>query len=545
MKSKLNIPLLLIFAFVFFANTQLSLAESANKQANSQPPKIASNEAEWRYSVRPGDSLIRFAEQHLINPNDWRTLQTLNKITTPHRMRAGQIIRVPLHLVKQLPAPAEVSLSSGNAGVLKADTTIEPVTAGQKLSAGAILVTADKSKLNIKFADGSIVSMQPNSVLKLDTLSIYSGGAMVDTTLRLQQGKLETEANPTHVLGNKMQIITPTAVAAVRGTIFRVSTSDTAITQETLEGKVALIAAGDEVAVDKGFGSLSEGGAPPLPPILLIPAPEVDLLSRKLESLPATFSMPAQDGAVAWLGKVSTEASFNSIAAENLSQGNQLNFNDLPDGQYFLKVRAKDKQGLEGYDATHAFVLNAQPFSPKAVAPAQAMIIREPSPELTWTIIADAKTYLIELAKDAEFKELLETKQVANARYKLEKPLAAGQYFWRLASIAGSDQGPYSAANTFSYKPKPIMPDISQLKVQVRNNKVFVNTADAPDDLRYEATLHNELNQQKNVWRVTTKQGTFSFLLKEYGKQTLNLRYIDADGVTGPDAIVEFIANPQ
>lgn len=545
MKLTVNLTLLSTVAFVFFANTHSSLADPANKHANSQLSNIASNVAEWRYSARPGDSLIRFAKQHLINPDDWRTLQILNKISTPHRMRAGQIIRVPLHLVKQLPAPAEVSLSSGNAGILKADTTIEPVITGQKLSAGATLVTADKSKLNIKFADGSVVSMQPNSILKLDTLSIYSGGAMVDTTLRLQQGKLETEANPAHVLGNKMQIVTPTAVAAVRGTKFRVSTSETAITQETLEGKVALIAAGDEVAVDQGFGSLSEGGAPPLPPILLIPAPDVNLLAKNIESLPATFSMPAQDGAVAWLGKVSTEASFNSISAENLSQGNQLSFNHLPDGQYFLKVRAKDKQGLEGYDALHAFTLNAQPFAPKAVAPVQAAVLREPTPELTWTTVADAKTYQIEIAKDAEFKELVETKQVVNASYKLEKPLAAAQYYWRLASVAGSDQGPYSAANTFSYKPKPSMPDISQLKVEVRSNKVFVNIADAPNNLRYEATLHNELNQQKNVWRETSKQGTFSFLLKEYGKQTLNLRYVDTDGVAGPDAVVEFIANPQ
>ena len=529
----------LLVAASLLGNAQAFAAETLKSS------QIKPIQPEWRYSIRPGDNLIHFSRQHLINPDDWRVLQTLNKIKNPYRMQLGQPLRVPLHLVKRLPAPAEVALSSGKAGILKADKTIVPVIAGQQLTAGTELITGENSKLNIKLADGSVVSMQPKSQLKLDTLSIYSGGGMVDTTLRLQQGKLETEANPAHVQGNKMQIVTPTAVAAVRGTKFRVSANDDSVTQETLEGKVALIAAGIEVPVDKGFGSLSEGGAPPLPPIMLLAAPVVEKLPPKLQALPVSFDMPAQEGAVAWLGKVSAEANFNSIAAESLSQGTQLSFNDLPDGKYFLKVRAKDKQGLEGYDVVHAFDLNAQPFAPKAVTPAQAEIVREPNPQLAWAKVDTAKTYLLELAKDVEFKQILDSKQVADATYKLEKNLEPGHYYWRLASIDGADQGPYSQVNSFSYKPKPDVPDISQLKVQVRNNKVFVSTRNAPDGLVYEAVLHNEVNQQKNVWQARTASGEFSFLLKEYGKQTLTLRFVDVDGTFGPDAIYEFDAPPQ
>ena len=534
-QSNFKIANHLLFIIFFAAYAQAFADNSAAPL--SQP--------EWRYSMRPGDNLIIFSKQNLINPDDWRTLQKLNQVKNPHRMRTGQVLRVPLHLVKQLPAPAEVALASGQAGILKTDNSILPVTVGQQLTAGAVLKTGENSKLNIKFADGSIVSMQPNSTLTLDTLSIYSGGGMVDTTLRLQQGKLETEANPKHVQGNQMKIVTPTAVAAVRGTKFRVSTTETAITQETLEGKVGLAAAGKEVPVDKGFGSLSEGGAPPLPPIVLIPAPATDKLPTQLESLPVLFAMPPQDGAVAWLGKVSTEAQFNSIVSEKLSEGAKLSFNDMPDGKYFLKVRARDKLGLEGYDATHEFNLNARPFAPKPQAPAPAAVVREPNPELAWQKIEQANAYLLELARDADFKELLSSQRVATNAYKIEKNLEPGQYYWRLASIDGTDQGPLSAANSFSYKAKPNAPDISQLKMHVHQNKVFINTIDAPDDLSYQAVLHNEVNKQKNVWQGNTASGEFSFLLKEYGKQILSLRLVDADGVTGPEAIVEFNAAPQ
>jgi hypothetical protein len=436
-------------------------------------------------------------------------------------------------------------LASGQAGILQADNSVQNVTIGQQLGAGTALVTGSKSKLNIKFADGSIVSMQPNSTLKLDTLSMYSGGGMVDTKLRLQQGKLETEANPAHARGNQMQIFTPSAVAAVRGTKFRVATDETSIHQETLEGQVALIAAGETVAVDKGFGSLSEGGNAPLPPVLLLPAPATESLATKLEALPATFNMPAQDGAVAWLGKVSRDEKFNNIAAENLSQGTNLSFNDLPDGKYFLKVRAKDKLGLEGYDASHEFLLNAQPFAPELTAPAAAAIVREANPELTWTKIEQANEYLLELARDADFKQLLDSRRVVNNAYKIEKNLAPGQVYWRLASVdSATDQGPYAAASSFTYKALPSAPDISQLQVRVKNNKVFVTTLEPPAGLTYEAILHNEKNQQKSVWRGTNLGAEFSFLLKEYGKQTLLIRHVEADGVAGPDASYEFNASP-
>ena len=321
---------------------------------------------------------------------------------------------------------------------------------------------------------------------------------------------------------------------------------DVFIKQETLEGKVALMAAGQVVAVDKGFGSLSVGGNAPLLSALLLPAPATGNLPIRLEAVPVVFNMSAQDGAVAWLGKVSNEPQFNNIMDEQLSQGSNLSFSDLPDGKYYLKVRAKDKQGLEGYDATHEFNLDARPFAPKAAAPAQAATIREVNPELTWIKIEQANEYLLELARDADFKQMLDSRRVMNTAYKIEKNLEPGQYFWRLASIDNAtDQGSYAAASSFFYKAKPNTPDISQLNVKVLQNKVFVNTLNPPDGLTYEAVLHNEVNKQANVWHATRLNGEFDFLLKEYGKQTLLLRLVDADGVAAPDAAHEFNAPPQ
>jgi hypothetical protein len=529
---------LLLFAFLAGASQSLIAADTT---------------PEWRYSVRPGDNLIQFSNRHLINPDDWRVLQKFNGIKNPNKLRLGQIIRVPLALVKQAPAPVEVLLASGQAGLVKLDKSLQKLETGQLLSAGAELSTGQNSRLDLKFADGSVVTMQSNSSMKLDTLSMYSGGGMVDTKLRLQQGKVEVVANPKHQQGNQMQIVTPSAVAAVRGTQFRVTADAVSIKQETLEGNVALSAAGEEVAVLKGFGSLSEGGAPPLPPVLLLAAPSTEKLAAKLDAVPVVFNMALQAGAVAWLGRVSSDAQFNTVLAENASQGLTLTLADIPDGKYYLKVRARDQKGLEGYDATHTFDLNARPFAPQVLKPSEAETLREANPELTWAPVEQAKNYLVEIAQDAAFKNILESRQVSSNAYKLEKSLAPGQYYWRLASIDGApensqnqsdsqNKGPYGKVSSFSYKAKPSAPDVSQLSVKVQQNKVFVSTASPPDGLTYEAILHNEQNNQISVWSGKGLGAEFSFLLKEYGMQKLVIRHEDADGVTGPDAIYEFDA---
>ena len=136
-------------------------------------------------------------------------------------------------------------------------------------------------------------------------------------------------------------------------------------------GNVAFTAASEEVSVKKGYGSLSEAGRPPLPPVALLPAPVITSLPAKFDKLPVSFAIPAQTAAVAWIGKISSEAQFNRILVEKSSNNNDLEFSDLPDGDYYLSLRGADKQGLEGYDATHPFVVKARPFAPQATTPGQ------------------------------------------------------------------------------------------------------------------------------------------------------------------------------
>lgn len=513
-------------------------------------PVVAEQEAIWRYTTRPGDNLINLGKAHLINPDDWKVLQQLNQIKNPYRMPVGQVLRIPLSLVKQGPASATVIFVSGQVQLQQSAATFLPLNIGDNLGAGAKIATKENSKVVIQFADGSTTEMTSNAKLSLDSMSLYSGGAMVDTKLRLQKGQLETHANPQHKGSNRMQVITPSAIAAVRGTKFRVTADQMATTQETLDGQVALGASNQEVIVNKGYGSQAARGKPPIPPVELLPAANTNGFKENYTSLPLIFDMPAMQGAVAWAGKIATDNQFNHSVAENEVKGNQLDFAEIPDGQLYLNVRAKDKQGIAGYEAVHAFVLNARPFQPDMVSPAAQSVIRDDSPLLKWQKVEDADLYLVEIATDPAFKHTLEKSKVKGLDYQLNKKLVEGQYYWRVASITAmsngmEDIGPANKVHQFRYKPLPKKPDISQLNVIVSKNRVFVQTIPAPDNLSYAASLDNEFNNQKNVWQGSGLGNEFDFLLKEYGKQTLYIQHVDSDGFVGPATVYEFYAYPQ
>lgn len=504
----------------------------------------------WRYTVRPGDNLINFGKAHLINPDDWKVLQRINHIKNPHHIAAGKTLLVPVSLLKQGPASAEVVTVSGQAVIEKTSKTFQALTIGQKLGAGAKLITKDNSKVVLRFADGSETTLASNSTLVLDTLSIYSGGAMVDTKLRLQQGQVETHANPNHVPGNDMQVITPSAIAAVRGTKFRVSADAKSMKQETLDGEVALAALGKEIRVKKGYGSLAEKGKPPIPPVVLLPAVDITQLKTQYTTLPISFDMPVQKGAVAWAGKVSPDSQLNNVVAEAESQGRQLVFTDVPDGQYYLSVRAKDKLGLAGYDAKKQFNVNARPFSPTLIYPTLDSTVRNARPELKWDNVTDAKSYLLEMAHDANFDKAVVRQRVDAVTFQLNKELVPSQYFWRVASIgetsSGADDiGPFVNVSQFSYKALPPTPDISQLQVNIVRNRVFVTLPEPEDDLTYAVNVDNDVNSQNNVWVGQNLKGQFDFLLKEFGPQTLLIKHVDRDGSVGPEATYKFDAHPQ
>lgn len=496
----------------------------------------ADDAPEWRYTIRPGDTLIVFSKQYLTHPADWGQLQKINRVINPRRLVPGQTLRVPLTLLKQQPAPAEVLSVSGKVQVSPADAPEHDLQVGEKLAAGAELLTALNSSATLKFADGSIVAVQPASRLKLDTVSIYAGGGMVDTKLRLQQGRIEVSANPNHAPNNRLEVTTPSAVAAVRGTQFRVAAEDAVALEETLNGRVGLIAAQQEVAVAGGYGSIAEQGKPPRPPVALLAAPDVNGLPSRIERLPMRFELPPATGAVGWIGQIAPDATFDRILLEKTSDTPRLSFADLPDGHYVLRVRAKDALGLQGADAIHSFELDARPFAPLLLTPGNKATVRVAQPDLSWSEAEGIKTYHVQLARDAAFSDKVLDSVETQTRLKPPQDLAPGEYHLHVASVDGDDQGPYSDSIRFTYKPAPGAPDIAQSALTFDNTSMHILLPSPPDGLHYEAELATNQARSQALWHGESTDGQLLIPRPPAGKVYLAVRMTETDGTAGPYA---------
>lgn len=510
------------------------LAIVAAHAAETAPADTEMEAPEWRYTVRPGDTLIGVSERYLAEPAGWPRLQKHNHVANPRRLIPGSALRIPLSWLRYEPAPAFVVAVTGQVRVRLAGSDERTLQVGEQLNSGALLTTDANSSATLRFADGSVMRLQPGARVSLDTVSVYAGGGMVDTRVRLQQGRVEMGANPGRLPGSRLRVITPSAVAAVRGTRFRVS-ADAAVTrQETLDGEVVLMASGQAVGVPAGQGTLAELGQPPRPPVALLPAPDLTNLPGRIDSLPMRFSVPRMPGAVSWIGQIAADAQFDQLLLENTSTMPQLSFADLPDGRYVLRVRATDAQGLQGRDAMHAFELDARPFAPLLHAPGTR--VRTGQPDMQWSGVVGARGYRLQIARDTAFADNVLDHTVADPHLTLAGALAPGHYHWRVATVDATGQGPFAPSQQFDYDPLPGAPDLNQSAPVFSDDTLALVMPPPPPGLQYALVLSRDPERQQVVWTGTRPDGAVRMAPVKAGKYYFSARLVEADGTSGPYA---------
>ncbi|HPT50765.1 MAG TPA: FecR domain-containing protein [Accumulibacter sp.] len=326
----------------------------------------------WRYTVRPGDTLINIAARYLAHVGQWPEIQRDNAIDDSSRLVPGTVLRIPVAMLRRAPADVVLENVSGDVRWRLPGADWQMAGRGQRLPAGSRLETLAGASVLLRLADGGTVRLSANSSLEFDTLGAYAGGLMVDTRLRLQQGQAEIFANPDRGGGRYLRIYTPSAQAAVRGTQFRIGVDGGVTWQETLSGQVAVSAAGRRVSVPAGQGTVARRGEPPLRPVTLPPAPETSGFPTHFGHSPVRFPLPALGAAKAWLGEVVLNESFDRVLFSERSDGEWLTFPDLPTGGYVLRLRGVDANGLQGRVSTHRFVVALLPASPSVVSQAHA-----------------------------------------------------------------------------------------------------------------------------------------------------------------------------
>lgn len=487
-------------------------------------PVVAADD--YLYTTRPGDTLIGIANRLLAEPTQWPRLRELNRVAIPRQMQPNQVLRIPLDMLARDPLQAEVSAVHG-----EARTAGSALRVGQRLSEGEALSTGAQGSVSLQLVDGSRLTLQPSSRLKLERLSRLRHNGVSETRLKLEAGRVESRVmrlpeQPPHYL-----ITTPTATMGVRGTEFRAAAdADGGSRTEVGSGAVAVLgSAGQQaVAVNAGFGLRVDKDGRAGPPVGLLPAPDLQAIAPVHDRLVVHIAFPTVAGAAAYRMQIGTEAELRSVLAEVSSAVPEARFEQLDDGDYVLRVRAIDVQGLEGQDAQTVFRLKARPQAPFAVSPVDGQKLRAEALSLAWTQSPGAERYRLQIATEPGFAQPLLDQDIAATDWSGK--LSAGDYHWRLRSLPGSGEaGPWGVSQRVALRTLPGEPLPAQVAAEALN---FAWPGEAGQSFLFQLSSESRFSSLLNEQRLNEPRA--SVPRPPAGRVYMRVQATDADGYVGP-----------
>ena len=452
---------------------------------------------DWLYTIRPGDKLWNIAETYCGSGRLAQAIADHNGFSSSAPLQAGQRIAIPTSLLAFAPSSATVMQATGNIVLLRTSGTQATAAAGDVVNMGDHIISSDGAAL-VVFADGSQISISPNSRVLFNKLTAFGPAGMVDTHLRFAYGQGEATVNPQN-RGDRFRIQTPEGIAAVRGTRFRVGRSSedgqpTVSTTETLEGLVAFSGQGQQTDIPSGFG-VAAGAAGIVKEALLEP-PVFNPLQQQVTANTSLSWQPlaeAREYVIEWARQAQPEIIFLSDRVSTT----QIPAPETP-GSYLLTVRGLSSSMIQGKNAE-------QPVTVLEPAPANLAATISPPGQvaLTWQPIPSAEKYSILVKADHwQTEQIWESTDSAYST-----GLEAGVYRWRVKPATGAISG------TQSFTILPDSPEILDLTQQ--KLKVSLNIKPAAEGIRYQVEL---INSAGDVVNTQYSKGITEIDLPDFGR---------------------------
>lgn len=118
---------------------------------------------------------------------------------------------------------ASVKSATGSVQVKRAgDDAFHPLIVGDVVKAGDELQTGSNGRGEFAWADGTRWKLEPNTDLKIERAAVNSWRKTEQTQFHLDAGKVFVRVVKSLAPGSSFQIETPSAVAAVRGTVWSI-----------------------------------------------------------------------------------------------------------------------------------------------------------------------------------------------------------------------------------------------------------------------------------------------------------------------------------
>jgi hypothetical protein len=167
-------------------------------------------------------------------------------------------------------------------------------------------------------------------------------------------------------------------------------------------------------------------------------------------TLPADVSWSANPGASAWqLDLAASGASGVPLQSYRVEAPEQV-FTDLDEACYSLTVRAVDSDGFKGFDAERPLCIVAR------LSPVSELTLASVDPEagshrLRWSPVDRANRYRVEIAADAAFASLLDTRETRATELAITRPPVESFHVRVIALDTAGNESPVVASR--SYRP--------------------------------------------------------------------------------------------
>ena len=501
---------------------------------------------DWFYRVRPHDNIWTLSSRYLKPDIPWQKLQAYNKVADPYHLPPGSRLRIPVAWLRVQPAEATVVAVIGDAQAhLPGQASAVAITPGMKLGYGTRIDTGTRASLTLEFADGSHVLMQDHSELQLDRMSAYGRTGMADTHLRLQHGRISNAVTP--MPGNTAHFVvqTPGAISSVRGTHFRVAANDGRSQTEVLKGRVDVGGHHHHVQVRRNSGVAVADGQRPGHVRRLLPAPALDCPVQPVTRIAYAQGWTALPQAVHYRVQIAPDAHFETLLFNQVTGAlPHASLPDLPNGDYALRIRGIDADGLEGLDATCTLHAAMHPQPPLVQEPQAGGKARDKRPHFRWTESSEATSYAWQLASDAQFKHLLaERPQLTGDHVRAPQALPLGRYYWRIASRdRNGTQGPYTDALPFDRVAPPPAPSVGAPKRS--GNELTLGWSAGTPGQRFRIQLARHADFAHPQVDQTLDQPALHIRKPGSGTWYVRVRTIDTDGYVGAWGPVQKIKLP-
>lgn len=439
----------LMLAAALFALT-LGAPGAWSAVAVQSPGSIVVNPSGITYYAQAGDTLISIAQRLTARAGNWIALGKLNLINKDSSIPIGSAIIIPTELLADEASEATVTARSGTITALSADGRSISMDVGSKVVEGMKIETGANSFLTLALADESRISLPSNSSFLLAKLrkSLYTGSPR--TEVRLLRGRVVSRVSPLDASKGRYEVRTLSSVAGVRGTHFRVGLIGKTVVTEVLDGRVAV---GTATAPEARMLDSVKGNVIAMnsvgPAVDLLPPPQLAGTPYRQNGA-ARFPLAPLAGARAYHLQLAQDAEALNLLAEASGTGNEVAISNVQEGNYFVRLSAIDKSGLEGMPRTLAVTIKNRMDSARELSNQAAPSVANSDNKdlaLRWPGSANQK-YNIQVARDLEFSWLLFTSSVVGNEIKLPRP-SFGTYFTRVQSVnADGSTNPFSFVQT-------------------------------------------------------------------------------------------------